>query len=80
VNLVLDDGEIVTGLPRREEGALMVLADFTGKEISVPKAKVKETLQTDTSPMPENFDEIMNAEEFNHLLAFLLSKGSGKKE
>ena len=59
---------------RREEGEVLVLAESTGKEISVPKKDVAERRQSETSLMPENFGELLSAEEFNHLMAYLLSK------
>lgn len=71
--LVMKDDDVISGLLRREEGETIVLADSTGKEISVPKGRVAERRQSDTSLMPENFGELMSAEEFNDLLAFLLS-------
>ena len=74
--LTLKDGDIVSGLFRREEGEMLVLAEATGKEISVQKKQVTERRESDTSLMPENFGELLTTEEFNHLMAFLLSKGS----
>lgn len=75
--LALKDGDVTSGLFRREEGELLVLADSTGKEITVAKKDVKERRESDTSLMPENFGEILSPADFNHLIAFLLSK-SGK--
>ena len=72
--LVLKDGDVQTGLFRREEGETVVLAESTGKEISVPKNQIAERRQSETSLMPENFGELLTDEQFNHLLAFLLSK------
>jgi len=72
--LVLKDGEVTSGLFRREEGELVVLAESTGKEINVQKKDIAERRQSDTSLMPENFGELLSAEEFNHLMAYLLSK------
>ena len=74
--LVLKDGDVTSGLFRREEGELVVLAEATGKEISVAKSKIAERRESETSLMPENFGELMTPEDFNHLLAYLLSKGS----
>lgn len=74
--LTLKNGEIISGLPRREEGEVLVLADSTGKEISIPKNDIQERRESDHSLMPENFGEILVPEDFNHLMAFLLSKGS----
>jgi putative heme-binding domain-containing protein len=71
--LVLKDGDVTSGLLRREEGETVVLADSTGKEITIPKKQVAERRQSDTSLMPENFGELLSPEEFNHLLAYLLS-------
>jgi putative heme-binding domain-containing protein len=72
--LTLKDGEAVSGLFRREEGELLVLANATGQEFTVPKQDVKERAESPLSPMPDNFGEILSEPDFNHLLAFLLSK------
>jgi len=72
--LTLKDGDIISGLPRREEGELLILADSTGKELSVPKKDIQERRESETSLMPENFGEIIAAENFNNLMAFLLSQ------
>jgi putative heme-binding domain-containing protein len=77
--LTKTDGDVVSGLFRREEGQTLVLADSTGKEISIPKNQVKERRESDTSLMPENFGELLTQEELNHLMAFMLSKGSQPK-
>jgi putative heme-binding domain-containing protein len=71
--LVMKDDDVISGLLRREEGETIVLADSTGKEISVQKKLVEERRQSDTSLMPENFGELLSPEEFNDLMAFLLS-------
>ena len=72
--LTLKDGDVVSGLFRREEGELLVLADSTGKEITVPKAQVLERRESEISLMPENFGEILSGTDFNDLMAFLMSK------
>jgi putative heme-binding domain-containing protein len=72
--LVLKDGEVTSGLFRREEGALVVLAESTGKEITVPKANIAERRDSDVSLMPENFGEALSPAEFANLMAYLLSK------
>jgi putative heme-binding domain-containing protein len=77
--LVLKDNDVVSGLFRREEGQTVVLADSTGKEIRVQKNQVAERKESDTSLMPENFGELLTAEEFKDLLAYLLSKSSEPK-
>jgi putative heme-binding domain-containing protein len=67
------DDETITGLLRREEGEIAVFVDATGKEISVPKKEIKERRQSELSLMPDNFNETIKPEDFNDLLAFLLS-------
>jgi hypothetical protein len=53
-----------------------VLADSTGKEISLRKKEVTERRESETSLMPENFGELLSEADFNDLMAYLLSKGS----
>ncbi|MBI4327889.1 MAG: HEAT repeat domain-containing protein [Chloroflexi bacterium] len=77
--LKLKDGDVASGLPRREEGALVILADSTGKEFSVPKKEIETRRESESSLMPENFGDVIPPEDFNHLMAYLLSKGSGQK-
>ena len=72
--ITLDDGDVLSGLFRREEGEMLVLAESTGKEFSVPQKKVKERRESESSLMPDNFGELLTPEQFNHLMAFLLSK------
>ncbi len=74
-NVSLKDGDVVSGLFRREEGEAVVLADSTGKERSIPKSEIIERRASDSSLMPENFGEIISPEDFNNLLAFLLAHG-----
>jgi putative heme-binding domain-containing protein len=73
--LVLNDGDVVSGLYRRDEGELVVLAESTGKELSVPKKNVTGRRESESSLMPENFGDIISAEDFNNLMAYLLARG-----
>ncbi len=77
--LVLKDDDVVSGLFRREEGETLVLADSTGKEVRVQKKQVTQRRESDTSLMPENFGELLTADEFNDLMAYLLSKSGATK-
>ena len=74
--VVLKDGDVQSGLFRREEGEMIVLADSTGKEISIAKTTIKERRQSESSLMPDNFSDTIPPADFNNLIAFLLSKGS----
>ncbi len=71
--LTLRNGDLASGLFRREEGELLVLAEATGREITVPKKDVAERRESEISLMPENVGEILSKEDFAHLMAFLLS-------
>jgi putative heme-binding domain-containing protein len=72
--LQLADGRVVSGLVRREEGALLVLVDPQGKEFTVPKEEIEERKQTALSLMPANVGETINAADFTDLAAFLLEQ------
>ncbi len=74
--VTLKNDEVVTGLQRREEGEVVIFVDATGKEVSVPKKEIKERRQSELSLMPDNFSEALKPEDFNDLLAFLLSKNT----
>ena len=76
--VVLKDGDVQSGLFRREEGDLLVFADGTGKEFSLKKADVAERKESDLSLMPENLGETIPVAQFNQLLAYLLSQRPGK--
>jgi putative heme-binding domain-containing protein len=77
--LTLEGGDIASGLFRREEGELVILADATGKENAVPKKNIVERHESETSLMPENFGDLLPPDEFNSLMAFLLSKSAQKQ-
>lgn len=77
--LQLTDGRVVTGLVRREQGALIVLADPMGKEFTVPKADIEEAKQTQLSLMPANVGEIITPADFADLATFLLEQKSANK-
>lgn len=78
--LQLIDGRVVSGLFRREEGALLVLVDPQGKEFTVPKADVEERKQTQLSLMPANVGETITPADFADLATFLLEQKTAKKE
>ncbi|MBX3744261.1 MAG: c-type cytochrome [Verrucomicrobiae bacterium] len=73
-SLTLRDGDVVTGLFRREEGALLVLANSAGLEFTMPKAEVTERRESGVSLMPSNYAEALSEEDFHHLLAYLLAQ------
>lgn len=70
----LHDGDVLSGLPRREEGELLILADSTGKEISVSKTQIKARKESESSLMPENFGDVIPAAELQKLISYLLAQ------
>lgn len=70
----LKDGKILSGLYRRDEGAVIVFADVAGKEFSVAKGDISEQNASKYSLMPDQFGQLLAPEDFNNLLAFLLSQ------
>jgi hypothetical protein len=82
--VVLDSGEVLTGLVRREEGETLVLADQKGKEFRVALGDIETRKDSQLSLMPANVGETLPAEDLSHLLRFLLESrermgaGAGK--
>jgi putative heme-binding domain-containing protein len=74
--ITLKDGSVMAGLFRREEGAVLVFVDATGKELTVEKASIEKRTEADTSLMPEIFADLLPPADFHHLLAFLLAQSS----
>lgn len=66
------DGQVVSGLVLREEGAVLVLANNKGEEVPVPKGEIDEQAASSLSLMPANFGELLQPGELNEILAELL--------
>jgi putative heme-binding domain-containing protein len=73
-SLALKNGQVMSGLLLREEGAVLVLADSQGKEVRVPKSNVEERNLLMLSPMPGNLADQIPEPDFYNLLAFLLAQ------
>ena len=48
-------------------------------QLSVPKKNIKERRHSELSLMPDNFADVISVNEFNDLIAFLLTKTATKK-
>jgi putative heme-binding domain-containing protein len=72
--LRLSDGRVISGLIRREEGSQIVVVNAEGKESTISKADVEEQQKTSLSLMPANVPEIVPADEFADLVAYLLGQ------
>jgi putative heme-binding domain-containing protein len=73
-NLILKDGRLITGLQKKEEGEVLTFADPTGKLVQVNKKDILRRIESPASLMPSNFAEIISPDDFNNLMAYLLSK------
>jgi putative heme-binding domain-containing protein len=73
-NIDLKDDTVITGLPLREEGQLLIVVDTTGKEIQIRKSDIVSRQKSALSLMPGNFGDVLKPEQINHLVAYLMSK------
>ena len=73
-NLALKNGQVVSGLLLKQEGAVLVLADAQGKEVRVPADTVEDRSLAPLSPMPANFNDQITGPDWHDLIAFLLSQ------
>lgn len=71
--ITLKDGKVMSGLFRREEGEVIVFADISGKEFSVPKENIAEQKASKYTLMPDHFGNVLSQREYNALLKYLLS-------
>lgn len=74
----LEDGKIHTGIFRREEGALIVIANNNGDEISFLKDRVEQQVSSRVSIMPDNWKDVLSNDEICSLLVYLLNQKNTK--
>jgi putative heme-binding domain-containing protein len=72
--VTLKDGNVITGLEKREEGNVLVFVDSLGKEVRVDKNQIRKRFESSASLMPSNFGEILTESDLNSLLKYLISK------
>ena len=60
--ITLKDGKVMSGLFRREEGEVIVFADLSGKEFSVPKSSIAEQKISKYTLMPDHFGNVLSQE------------------
>lgn len=71
--ITLKNGNVLTGLYRREEGEVLVFANPGGQEFSVPKNEIKERKASEYTLMPDHFSKTIAKQDFDALLKYLLS-------
>ncbi|MEO6150209.1 MAG: PVC-type heme-binding CxxCH protein [Mucilaginibacter sp.] len=72
----LKDGKILSGLFRREEGAVIVFADIAGQEFTVAKKDIAERTAAKYTLMPDNFRDKLSQREFDAIINYLLNHKS----
>ena len=72
-NVTLKNGKVLSGLYRREEGAVLVFANPGGQEFSVAKADIKDRVASKYTLMPDQFRNTIAPKDFDALLKFLLA-------
>jgi putative heme-binding domain-containing protein len=71
--ITLKNGKVLSGLFRREEGAVLVFANPGGSEFTVTKADVKNRVPARYTLMPDEFRNTIPKKDFDALLKFLLA-------
>lgn len=71
-NIRLNSGEVKSGLFRREEGQVLVMADQSGTEFTIPKNEISEQIASKITLMPDTFSNTLDQGQFNHLMTYLL--------
>jgi putative heme-binding domain-containing protein len=71
--LELKDGRLLSGLRRRQEGGLLVLADAKGEEFRGAMDEIEESHASRLSLMPTNFGQVLSNQQLRDLLAYLLA-------
>ncbi|MEZ6067668.1 MAG: c-type cytochrome [Planctomycetaceae bacterium] len=74
--LVMEDGRVLTGLIRREEGATLVLANAEGKEFTVATSDIDQRKDSRLSLMPAQLVEKISPESLGDLIVFLLQSSA----
>jgi putative heme-binding domain-containing protein len=72
-NITLQDGKTISGLYRREEGQLLILANSSGEEFSVNQQDIKQKEASRQTLMPDNFNSTIPKDDFDALMVYLLS-------
>lgn len=71
--LTLSNGDVLTGLHRRDDGVLAIFVNAAGQEFSIPKQSIIRRQSIPKSLMPDNFIEILSEDQIADLATFLLS-------
>ncbi len=67
------DGEFHVGANLRDQGETILLADPTGRDVTIAKTAIKAQTPSALSLMPPIYETALSAADFHDLLAYLLS-------
>ncbi|HWL07018.1 MAG TPA: PVC-type heme-binding CxxCH protein [Planctomicrobium sp.] len=70
----LADGRVLSGMFRRQEGAVIVIANNKGEELSFPEEEIDQQAISQVSIMPDNWKELIPESELLDLLAYLMEQ------
>ncbi|HSI65001.1 MAG TPA: c-type cytochrome, partial [Candidatus Saccharimonadia bacterium] len=68
------NGNLMTGLFRREQDGVQYFADAAGQEHPISKSDIVEDQVSDFSLMPAGFGELIPEKDLHDLLAYLLAR------
>lgn len=68
------NGNLMTGLFRREQDGVQYYADAAGQEHAIPKSEITEDQISEFSLMPAGFGELIPEKDLHDLLAYLLAR------
>ncbi|MBI1248375.1 sorbosone dehydrogenase [bacterium] len=78
LNILTDDGKVVTGIPVRENKDMLVLRDAAGNEISIPQEAIEERAEG-RSLMPDGSIDTLTQTEIVDLASFLSKLGKAEE-
>jgi putative heme-binding domain-containing protein len=79
-NVYLKDGEVITGVPLKENATEMVFGDVNGQPLTIKRDRIAETKASTVSLMPEGLLQAMSEEQVRDLMTFLLAQPEPPKQ
>lgn len=71
--ITLKNGRTVSGLYRRQEGQLLVMANPNGQEFTISQQDIQQKIASPYTLMPDHFNRTIPKEDFDALLVYLLN-------
>ena len=78
-SIVTTDGRLWTGIVRDETGDALTLVEASGQRHRLVKASIEERHTGGVSLMPQGIAEVLSADQFTDLIAYLESLRGGEK-